>query len=137
MLLLERIETGHLLADGDDGAVGERRHRQEAQHADEGEQAKLADPAPAPARNGRLGAVSAQKRHGAARLYRRMKASQAWALKTGAWVGASTPPARSIVAPTLEPFGSGRSRRTTVVGPPPRNVPARCGAMPGVMIHAS
>ena len=60
VLLMERIEPAQLLADGDDEAVGERRDRQNAQHAQEGEEAKLADPAPAPAGRRRLGAFSAQ-----------------------------------------------------------------------------
>ena len=57
--LLERVEPAQLLADRDDEAVGERRGSQHAQNTDEGEKAKLADPASRPARKGRLGAFSA------------------------------------------------------------------------------
>jgi hypothetical protein len=65
--LLERIEPVQLLSDGDDDAVGERRERKHAQHADEGKEAELADPAPGSARNRRLGAFSAEQ-HGRARF---------------------------------------------------------------------
>ena len=58
-LLVERIESLELLADGHDEAVGEGGGRENAQHADEGEEAKLADPAG----GRRLGALSAQQ-HG-------------------------------------------------------------------------
>ena len=60
MLLMERVESAQLLADGDDEAVGERRYRENAEHAQEGEETELADPAPGPAGRRGLGAFSAQ-----------------------------------------------------------------------------
>jgi hypothetical protein len=57
--LRERVEAGELLSDRHDDAIGERREREDAQNPDEAEEAKLADPAPGPARNRRLGAFSA------------------------------------------------------------------------------
>ena len=49
----EGVEAVQLLADRDDHAVGERRRPQHAHHRDESEKAKLADPAPGPARSRR------------------------------------------------------------------------------------
>ncbi len=65
--LLERIEPGQLLADGEDQPVRERSDREDAQDADEGEKAELADPAPGPARSRRLRAFSTEQ-HGRARF---------------------------------------------------------------------
>ena len=61
--LLEGIEPIELLSDCEHEPEGERREREHAQDADEREKAELADPAPGPARNRRLGAFSA-KQHG-------------------------------------------------------------------------
>src|SRR2546430_1276336 len=61
--LCEGVEPAQLLTDRDDEAVGERRQREDTENAEKGEEAKLADPAPWPARSRRLGAFSA-KRHG-------------------------------------------------------------------------
>ena len=61
--LCEGVEPAQLLTDRHDEAVGERRQREDTENAEKGEEAKLADPAPWPARSRRLGAFSA-KRHG-------------------------------------------------------------------------
>ena len=63
--LCERVEPAQLLADRDDEPIRERRERENPEHAEQGEESKLADPAPWPARRPRLGACSA-KQHGRA-----------------------------------------------------------------------
>jgi len=61
--LREGVEPAQLLSHREDEAVGERGEREDSENADQGEEAKLADPAPAPAGSRRLGAFSTE-RHG-------------------------------------------------------------------------
>src|SRR5205814_2039066 len=73
------------------------------------------------------------------RTGRRARAARAHAcaLKSGVSVGASTPPCRSIVAATTDPFGTIASSVSIVAASPPRKSPARFASPPGGITHAS
>ena len=67
VLVVERVEAVELVAHGEDDAVREGGHREDAEDRDQRQKAELADAAPAPVRALRLGAMSAQQ-HGRGRI---------------------------------------------------------------------
>ena len=132
--VVRRVERGDVVGDRLHEAEGERGRAREPQHAEEQEEAELADPAPGP-RGPLRRASSSQHEEEDSTPGAALPGADRYtvgATMNGVPVGASTPPARSSVTATVAPAGTPRESRTTERSPPPAKSPAGSGVSPSI-----